>query len=89
MIFEILQSARGVGPTCIGKDYNIKVLFLTIFIVQGLRVQRSIRNGVLERATVFCRLRRSEAVNRQADFRIFISGFELGYVVNSVQIDQN
>ena len=58
-------------------------------LYQGLRVQRSIRNGVLERATVFCRLRRSEAVNRQADFRIFISGFELGYVVNFVQIDQN
>ena len=60
-----------------------------MLVKQGLRVQRSIRNGVLERATVFCRLHGSEAANRQADFRIFISGFELGYVVNSVQIDQN
>ena len=37
----------------------------------------------------FRRLRGSEASNRQADFRIVISGFELGYDVNFVQIDQN
>ena len=35
------------------------------------------------------RLRGSEDANRETDFGIVISEFELGYMVNFVQIDQN